>query len=73
MTVRKLIEKLQVLNQDARVVVNGYEGGFGDVREESVKYIDLALNIHKENYYSPHDYWNHYSDYEKVTCVVIER
>lgn len=37
MTVKELINQLQqVSNQEMRVVVNGYEGGFDDIKEPKI-------------------------------------
>lgn len=37
MTVKELINRLQQIpNQEMRVVVNGYEGGFDDIKEPKV-------------------------------------
>lgn len=53
MTVKSLIEKLQRLNPNYRIVVDGYEGGYADiVISGSFK---LALNQHTEWYYGKHD------------------
>lgn len=37
MTVKQLINRLQqISNQEMRVVVNGYEGGFDDIKEPKI-------------------------------------
>jgi hypothetical protein len=37
MTVKELINRLQQIpNQEMRVVVNGYEGGFDDIKEPKI-------------------------------------
>jgi hypothetical protein len=53
MTVKELIEKLQQLDPELHVFVDGYEGGYDDVAISEVK--DIALDIHKEWYYGKHD------------------
>ena len=45
MIVKELIEKLQQLDPDLRVVTNGYEGGYQDVSNDFESF-DLALNVH---------------------------
>lgn len=53
MTVKELIEKLQQLDPELRVFVEGYEGGYNDVdklREEII-----ALDFHEEWYYGKHE------------------
>jgi len=50
MTVAQLRELLQAFDPQARVVVEGYEGGFDDVR--AVVLVDLAVNVH-----SPADWY----------------
>jgi hypothetical protein len=52
-TIAELIEKLREFPQDARVIVNGYEGGYEDVT--GVNAIPIKLNVHTEDYYGPHD------------------
>jgi len=54
MTVKELIEKLQQVDPDLKVVVSGYEGGFQDVKYNPEPF-DLALNVHTEWYYGPHE------------------
>ena len=52
-TVKELIKKLQALeNQDARIVVSGYEGGLSDVHD--FESIDIYLNVHSAWYYGNH-------------------
>jgi len=53
MTVKELIEKLQQLDPELHVFVDGYEGGYDDVAISEVK--DIALDVHKEWYYGKHD------------------
>jgi hypothetical protein len=53
MTVKELIEQLQMLDPDLHVFTSGYEGGYEDV--VSVGDIkEIALNYHDEWYYGPH-------------------
>lgn len=53
MTVAELIAKLQTCPQDARVIVNGYEGGYCDV--EATTPCPIKLNRNTAWYYGPHD------------------
>jgi hypothetical protein len=53
MTVAELIEKLQQFPPETRVVVAGYEDGFNDVAW--VDGLDIALNVHTEDYYGAHE------------------
>jgi len=53
MRVRELIEALQKVPQDARVLVRGYEGGYDDIDGGDVGL--FALNVNKEWYYGNHD------------------
>jgi hypothetical protein len=54
MTVKELIEKLQQLDPDLRVVTDGYEGGYKDV-SDTFESFDLALNVNESWYYGPHE------------------
>jgi hypothetical protein len=53
MTVRELIELLQIYRGDMRVVVSGYEGGYNDIA--TVNVIELNLNVNEEWYNGPHE------------------
>jgi hypothetical protein len=53
MTVAELIERLQKFPPETRVVVAGYEDGFNDVKW--VEGLDIALNVHTEDYYGAHN------------------
>lgn len=54
MTVKELIEQLQTLDPDLHVFVSGYEGGYEDVVSVGGAK-DIALNVHDEWYYGPHE------------------
>ena len=74
MTVAELIAKLQEMPQDARVVVDGYEGGLEDV--SNVNTISVVLNGNRPGfeYYGPHEEWEPYMDQEPdETAVYIPR
>jgi hypothetical protein len=53
MKVKELIEKLQQLDPELHVFVDGYEGGYDDVGISEVK--NIALDVHEEWYYGKHD------------------
>jgi len=53
MNVRELIEKLQEMDQTARVVVRGYEGGVSDI--EGAATVMIAVDVHTEWYYGKHE------------------
>jgi hypothetical protein len=55
MKIKELIEYLQTLNPEHLVVIPGYEGGFEDIKIESIKEIELELNVNVECYYGPHE------------------
>lgn len=72
MTVAELIAELQEMPQDARVVVDGYEGGLADV--DYVTTVSIVLNRNKADYYGPHEEWESYMDTEPdETAVYIPR
>jgi hypothetical protein len=52
-TIKELIEKLQQFPPETRVVVAGYEDGFNDIAW--VDGLDIALNVHTEDYYGAHE------------------
>ena len=54
MTVKELIDRLQELDPELRVYMNGYEGGFEDVSGIGDPQ-EYALNVHEEWYYGPHE------------------
>jgi hypothetical protein len=53
MMVKDLVKKLLEVNQNYRVVVDGYEGGVDDM--EKIKVINIALNANEEAYYGDHE------------------
>jgi hypothetical protein len=56
MTVKHLIEKLNTIeDQEAWVVVSGYEGGYDDVMNINTAPIEIALDVNKEWYYGKHE------------------
>ena len=74
MTIQQLIEKLQELDPNTVVFVDGYEGGYADVSIDSVE--DFALNVNTDWYYGPHSLLSTApvnADYETVKGVCLRR
>jgi hypothetical protein len=73
MTVKELIEQLSALeNQDAIVMVRGYEGGYIDASEHIRKPVDMALNVNKEWFYGPHELAEGVNGkYEIVKAIIL--
>jgi hypothetical protein len=58
MTVKELISILsQIEDQDLRVVIKGYEGGYGDLvfTDNTPLIFDIALNVNPEWWYGDHE------------------
>ena len=56
MTVKQLIQILSTIeDQDVRVMVKGYEGGYNDVEGINIDPIDIALDVNTEWYYGVHE------------------
>ncbi len=56
MTVKQLIESLSnIQDQDIKVMVTGYEGGYNDIVNINPVPIDIALNVNDQWYYGPHE------------------
>jgi hypothetical protein len=71
-TVTELIAKLQQMPQDARVVIDGYEGGLEDVTE--VAKLAIVLNYHSSAHFGPHEEWNsNRSDAHDEIAVYLPR
>jgi hypothetical protein len=54
-TVAQMIEALQKLPPDARLFVDGYEGGFCDPSIPEGDPVDMVLNVHGGFVYGPHE------------------
>ncbi len=52
MNVGELVEALKKYPQDARILVQGYEGGFSDI---VIKKTLVKLDVNKEDWNGPHD------------------
>jgi len=56
MTVKQLIKALsQIQDQDIRVMVRGYEGGYNDINVDTPTIQYMALNVNDEWYYGDHE------------------
>jgi hypothetical protein len=53
MTVKELIEKLQSLDQELPVFINGYEGGCNDLTD--LEEIEVVKNVNTAWYYGSHE------------------
>lgn len=75
MKVSELITKLQELDQDKMIVINGYEGGC-DFPNSLVK-AKIALDVNTEWYYGAHDYIHpdneEYTEGEWWNAYLLER
>jgi hypothetical protein len=72
MTVKELIEKLSTIeDQDALVMVSGYEGGYHEISQINPESIDIALNVNTAWYYGEHERAEMllYEDREKYQIV----
>ena len=70
MTVAELITKLQEMPRDARVVIDGYEGGLEDVSSVSIIPVVLNKNGPRPDYYGLHEEWEPYMDQEPDESAV---
>jgi hypothetical protein len=52
-TVKELIEKLQTLDQEMPVFINGYEGGYDDLTD--LANIEVVKNVNTQWYYGSHE------------------
>lgn len=60
MKVSELITKLQELDQDKMIVINGYEGGCDF--PETLSQANIRLDVNTEWYYGKHDYMHPFSE-----------
>jgi hypothetical protein len=83
MTVKQLIKVLtEIEDQEARVMVSGYEGGYNDVvigngiGNNTPAIVNVALNVNEEWYYGAHERVGDMYDaanieYQIVKAVII--
>ena len=68
MTAKQLIEKLQQIDPEMRIFVDGYEGGYNDATVSEIR--DIALDVHSDWYYGTHEDADHsYYEVEGKTIV----
>ena len=53
MNVQELIQHLEKLDPNTRVIIRGYEGGFSDIT--NIADIPIKLNVNTAWYYGPHE------------------
>ena len=83
MTVAELIEKLsQIEDQNLRVMVKGYEGGYDDLvigngdQDNTPAIIKIALDVNNEWYYGRHErieniYQRDLENYTIVKAIIL--
>lgn len=77
MTVAQLIESLsKIEDQDIRVMVRGYEGGYDDVMNINPTPIDIALDVNNEWYFGKHEraemlIYEDRKDYQIVKAIIL--
>jgi len=54
MTVQDLIDKLEKLDRNTLILIDGYEGGLTEIK--SIDDGEIVLNYNKEPWYGPHEY-----------------
>lgn len=78
MTVDELIQLLEKLPPDLRVVVNGYENGYDDLTPERLSVVRIALNMGKHPWEGQHEDANGHAggasgDAEVIEALVLRR
>jgi len=76
MTVKQLIEVLSKLeDQEARVMVKGYEGGVDDIGDIIPAIVNIALDVNEEWYYGRHEVQNFDHEYKgkEITQAIVLR
>ena len=71
MTVKELIEKLQQLDPELHVFVDGYEGGYEDIVISEVKDIALDANSTTDWWYGAHDNYDENKHYNNTVVKGI--
>jgi len=77
MTVRELIESLsRIEDQDIRVMVKGYEGGYNDLIMIDNTPATIALDVNEEWYYGAHERVedidrDHLDKYHIVKAIIL--
>jgi hypothetical protein len=75
MTIKELIQILSTIeNQEARVMVTGYEGGYNDIEDTIPAIVDVALNVNNKWWDGSHEIVSEdhtYADKEIVKAIVL--
>lgn len=75
MTVKQLIEVLQkVDDQDMRIMVGGYEGGFNDLETSANNIQNMMLDVNTEWYYGKHEIVDTIDDldnYQIIRAIIL--
>jgi len=75
MTVRELIQILSTIeNQEAMVMVTGYEGGVDDIENTIPAIVNVALNVNNKWWDGSHEVVSEdhtYTDKEIVQAIVL--
>ena len=73
MKVKELIELLQQHDQESRVVIPGYEGGYNDI--SGANSYDICLNVYDQWYYGDHELITetvNHRDYQIEKAVILD-
>lgn len=77
MTVKELIQILQQIeDQEAMVMVKGYEGGVDDIENRIPEIVDVALNVNNKWWDGLHDIVSEdhtYADKEIVKAIILRQ
>jgi hypothetical protein len=75
MTVKQLIEILSnIQDQDARVMIQGYEGGVDDIQDTIPAIVNVALDVNNKWWNGSHQVVSNdhtYTDKQIVKAIVI--
>jgi len=77
MTVKQLIQALsKIEDQEVRVMVSGYEGGYNDIMNINPAPIDIALDVNEQWYYGSHEKAedidrDKVKDYQIVKAIIL--
>jgi hypothetical protein len=75
MTVKELIQILsQIEDQEAMVMVTGYEGGVDDIEDIIPEIVNVALDVNNKWWYGSHEVVSEdhtYTDKEIVQAIVL--
>lgn len=70
MTIKQLIKILsQIKDQEATVMVKGYEGGVNDISNNTPEILKVRLNVNTEWYYGAHEIVKHDTPLNKSNTI----